>query len=94
MCRGTHNCTDAVHVVISHMFDCLMMTLPVDENDLKWLIPIMIISMNKDEQPMISGEVHMEYTVPELPVTDTIKVKFNTSELRKILTRYAYNINV
>ncbi|XP_032679772.1 uncharacterized protein LOC116848114 isoform X2 [Odontomachus brunneus] len=43
-------------------------------------------NFNKDEEPIISGEVHMEYTVPELPVTDTIKVKFDISELRKILT--------
>ncbi|XP_032679773.1 uncharacterized protein LOC116848114 isoform X3 [Odontomachus brunneus] len=86
LCRGTRNCMNAVHIVITHMFDCMVMALPVDENDLKWLIPIMIISVNKDEEPIISGEVHMEYTVPELPVTDTIKVKFDISELRKILT--------
>lgn len=94
MCRGIRNCMDAVHVVITHMFDCMVMALPVDENDLKWLIPIMITSNNKDEQPIISGEVNMEYTVPELPVTDTIKVKFDASDLRKILTRYARSINV
>lgn len=87
LCRGIRNCMDAVHVVITHMFDCMVMALPVDENDLKWLIPIMITSNNKDEQPIISGEVNMEYTVPELPVTDTIKVKFDASDLRKILNK-------
>lgn len=90
MCRGTRNCMDTVHDVIGHMFDCLVMALPLNEDDLKWLVPITIISVKKDEQSMVSGEVHMEYTVPELPVTDTIKVKFDTSELRKILRKYVY----
>ncbi|XP_025161452.1 uncharacterized protein LOC105183971 isoform X2 [Harpegnathos saltator] len=85
LCRGTRNCIDAVHIVISHMFDCLVMALPISEDDLNWLIPIIIVLVDKDEQPIVSGEVHMEYTVSELPVTDTIKVKFDISELRKIL---------
>lgn len=94
LCHGTRSCMDAVHVVISHMFDCLVMTLPVNEDDLNWLVPIIIISVDKDEQHVVSGEVQMEYTIPELPVTDIITVKFDASELRNILKTYVYNINI
>jgi hypothetical protein len=52
------------------------------------LLPIIIIASDKDDQPIVDGEVQMEYIVPELPVTDTITVKFNTSDLRKILLAY------
>lgn len=79
---------DAVHNIIGRMFDCLVIALPADENDLNWLIPIIIMATNKDEQPILSGEVQMEYTMPELPVTDTITVKFHVSDLRKILSVY------
>ncbi|XP_014468079.1 PREDICTED: uncharacterized protein LOC106741033 [Dinoponera quadriceps] len=94
LCRGTCSCMNAVHNVINHMFDCLVMALPVNEDDLNWLIPIIIISVNKDEQPTVSGEIHMEYTVPELPATDTIRVKFDASELRKILTNIIDQNNI
>lgn len=86
LCRGTRSCMDAVHNIIGRMFDCLVIALPADENDLNWLIPIIIMATNKDEQPILSGEVQMEYTMPELPVTDTITVKFHVSDLRKILS--------
>jgi hypothetical protein len=67
------------------MFDCLITTLSVDEDDLSWFIPIIIMTTMKKEQ---SGEVQMEYIVPELPVTDTITVKFHILTLKKILSAY------
>lgn len=79
---------DAVHNIIGRMFDCLAVALPANEDDLNWLIPIMIMATDKDGQPILSGEVQMEYTVPELPVTDTIIVRFQISDLRKILSAY------
>lgn len=88
LCRGTHNSMDAVHNIIGCMFDCLVVALPANEDDLSWLIPIIIMATNKEEQPILSGEVQMEYIVSGLPVTDTITVKFHTSDLRKILSVY------
>ncbi|XP_011703289.1 PREDICTED: uncharacterized protein LOC105459182 [Wasmannia auropunctata] len=85
LCRGTRSCMEAVHAIIGRMFDCLVVTLPANADDLSWLIPI-IITTTKEEEPIVSGEVQMEYTVSELPVTDTIRVKFHTSDLRKILS--------
>lgn len=72
------------------MFDCLIIALPVKEHDLNWLLPITI--MTNKEEPAVSGEVQMVYTVPELPVTDTITVKFQAADLRKILSAYVYSI--
>lgn len=79
---------DAVHAIIGRMFDCLVVALSANEDDLSWLIPIIIMTTDKEKKPIVSGEVEMEYTVPELPVTDTITVKFQTSDLRKILSVY------
>lgn len=79
---------DAVHAIIGRMFDCLVVALPASEDDLSWLVPIIIMAIDKEEQSIVSGEVQMEYTVSELPVTDTITVKFHTSDLRKILSVY------
>jgi len=89
LCRGTRSCMDAVHGIIGRMFDCLVVALSANEDDLSWLIPIIIMATNKEEQPIVSGEIQMKYTVSELPLTDTITVKFHTSDLRKILSVYA-----
>ncbi|XP_012527706.1 uncharacterized protein LOC105831827 [Monomorium pharaonis] len=86
LCRGTSSCMDAVHTIIGHMFDCLIVTLSANEDDLSWLLPIIIMATDKEDQPIVDGEVQIEYTVPELPVTDTIIIKFHTSDLRKILS--------
>ncbi|CAL1688395.1 unnamed protein product [Lasius platythorax] len=83
LCSGTSTCIDAVHATINRMFDCLIIALPAKEHDLSWLIPIII--MTNKEEPAVSGEVKMVYTIPELPVTDTITVKFQSADLRKIL---------
>ncbi|XP_029667448.1 centromere protein L-like [Formica exsecta] len=91
LCRGTSTCIDAVHATIIRMFDCLIIALPAKEHDLSWLIPIII--MTNKEEPSVSGEVQMVYTVPELPVTDTVTVKFQTADLRKILSAIMTNQN-
>ncbi|KYN01567.1 PREDICTED: centromere protein L-like [Cyphomyrmex costatus] len=85
LCRGTSSCMNAVHTIIGRMFDCLIVTLPANEDDLRWLVPIIITATNKDES-IVFGEVQMEYTVPGLPVTDVIKVKFHSSNLKEILS--------
>lgn len=94
LCRGTRSCMDAVHAIIARMFDCLITTLPAKDFDLRWLVPIIIMSANEEQQSIPEGVVQMIYTVPELPVRDTITVKFQTLELRKILTSYVHNVHV
>ncbi|KAL0103480.1 hypothetical protein PUN28_017616 [Cardiocondyla obscurior] len=85
LCRGTQSCMNAAHDIIGRMFDCQIVALPANEHDLNWLIPIIIMATDKEEQPILSGEVRMEYVVPELPVSDTITVTFDVVHLRKIL---------
>ncbi|KAH0953659.1 hypothetical protein HN011_004147 [Eciton burchellii] len=84
LCRGTRSCMDTVHFILGRMFDCLTIALPLNGDDLNWLVPIIIMS-NEEDQPVVSGEIKMEYTVPGLPVTDIITIKFQISDLRKIL---------
>jgi len=84
---------DAVHFILGRMFDCLAVALPLNGDDLNWLVPIIIMS-NEEYQSVISGEIKMEYTVPGLPVTDAIIVKFQISDLRKILMTYVCIIDI
>lgn len=89
LCRGIRSCIDAVHTIIGRMFDCSTITLPAMEDDLSWLIPIIIMpTSNSNGTPVDSGQIQMEYAVSQLPVTDTITVKFHISDLQKILTAY------
>jgi len=87
LCRGTRSCMDTVHFILGRMFDCLTIALPLNGDDLNWLVPIIIMS-NKEDQPIVSGEIKMEYIVPGLPITDIIIIKFQVSDLRKILMAY------
>lgn len=79
-----------VHTILSRMFDCMIVTLSTHEDDLLWLIPIVITPTTKKEQPKSKDEIHMEYKIPELPDTDTITIKFKILDLIKILTVYVF----
>lgn len=85
LCRGTRSCMKVVHSTLSRMFDCLIIKLPIEEDDLIWLLPIIIIPMSKEEYPSENEEVRLEYTVPGLPVTDTITITLYSSDLVEIL---------
>ncbi|KZC10841.1 hypothetical protein WN55_01540 [Dufourea novaeangliae] len=56
------------------------------EDDLIWLVPIVITPAIGEEHPKSTGEIRMEYKIPELPDTNAIIMKFQISELLKILT--------
>ena len=76
LCRGTVGAIRTVHNVLSHMFDCMIIALPVHEDDLIWLVPIIITPINKEKQTKSTDEIRMEYRIPELKNTDTITIKF------------------
>ncbi|XP_043799395.1 centromere protein L-like [Apis laboriosa] len=86
LCRSTQGTMGIVHTILSRMFDCMIVTLSAHEDDLLWLIPIVITPTTKEEQPKSKDEIHMEYKIPELPDTDTITIKFKILDLIKILT--------
>ena len=90
LCRSTQGTMGIVHTILSRMFDCMIVTLSAHEDDLLWLIPIVIIPITKEEQPKSKDEIHMEYKIPELPDTDTITIKFKILDLIKILTVYVF----
>ncbi|KOC66964.1 hypothetical protein WH47_12391 [Habropoda laboriosa] len=85
LCRGTRSAMGAVHNILSRMFDCMIITLPAQEDDLIWLVPLLLTPINEREHPKSTDEIHMEYKVPELPNTDTITIKFPILDLIKIL---------
>ncbi|XP_076668464.1 uncharacterized protein LOC143369006 isoform X1 [Andrena cerasifolii] len=86
LCRGTQSGMRTVHNIIGRMFDCMAIALPAQEDDLIWLVAIVITPTNKEEQPKSTDEIHMQYRIPELPDTDTIAVKFHVLDLIRILT--------
>ncbi|KAK2579356.1 hypothetical protein KPH14_008305 [Odynerus spinipes] len=104
LCRGIPTCMNAVHSTLSRMFDCLIIALRVKEDDLMWLLPIVMIPVNDEEYPKNTEEVRLEYVVPGVPKTDTIIVKLGSLDLVKILdviikdsgnnTRSIINLNI
>ena len=76
--------------MLSRMFDCMIIALPAHEDDLIWLVPIIITPADKEEQTKHTDEIRMEYKIPELENTDTITIKFLVLDLIKILTVYVF----
>ncbi|CAL7933930.1 unnamed protein product [Xylocopa violacea] len=85
LCRGGKNITQIVHNVLSRMFDCMFMTLPAREDDLLWLVPIVISPIGEGNQPKSTHEISLHYKIPELETDDGITVTFPVLDLVKIL---------
>ncbi|XP_076298404.1 uncharacterized protein LOC143217728 [Lasioglossum baleicum] len=83
LCRGTRSSMNAIHTLLSRMFDCVIIELSAQEDDLMWLIPIIITPTSNERHS--KGEIRMEYRIPGLPDTNAIVVKFQVSDLIKIL---------
>ncbi|XP_047366982.1 centromere protein L-like [Vespa velutina] len=85
LCRGTRTCMNVVHSTFNRMFDCLIIALPIEQDDLMWLLPIIILPTSEEKYPNDTEEVRLEYLVPGLSTTNTITAKFSTLDLIKIL---------
>ncbi|XP_063995192.1 uncharacterized protein LOC135172768 [Diachasmimorpha longicaudata] len=83
LCRGTKSAMKAVHITLGNMFDCHVVALPATEDDLKWLVPVVLQPSHKDDPPQ-KGEARLEYRVPGLPITDSITVKLEVADLTKM----------
>ncbi|OAD59737.1 Centromere protein L [Eufriesea mexicana] len=86
LCRGTRSAIGVVHNTLSLLFDCMIISLSVQEDDLIWLVAIVITPTNKEQYPKSTDVICMEYKIPELPDSDTITIKFKILDLIKILT--------
>ncbi|XP_076382398.1 centromere protein L [Megalopta genalis] len=84
LCRGTKSSMVVIHALLSHMFDCMIIELSAQEEDLIWLIPIIITPTNKKHSEHV-GEIRMEYRIPGLPDKNNVTVKVKVSALIKIL---------
>lgn len=69
-------------MTLGNMFDCHVVALPAAEDDLKWLVPVVLQQNSKDDPP--KGLARLEYRVPGLPITDTITVRFDVADLTKM----------
>ncbi|XP_054006791.1 uncharacterized protein LOC128891370 [Hylaeus anthracinus] len=86
LCRGTKSCMKIVHNVLGHMFDCMVVPLPALEDDLIWLVPIVIAPVNNEEHLKHTDKICMEYKMTKPSDTDTIILNFQVSDLIKMLT--------
>ncbi|KAL2737651.1 centromere protein L-like [Vespula squamosa] len=91
LCRGTRTCMNVVHSTFNRMFDCLIIALPIEQDDLMWLLPIIILPTSEENYPNNTEEVRLEYLVPGLSSTNTITAKFSTVDLIKILNAIMEN---
>ncbi|XP_029047373.1 uncharacterized protein LOC114878116 [Osmia bicornis bicornis] len=85
LCHGAQSTIRTVHNVLNLMFDCIIIGLHAQEDDLMWLVPIIITPTNNEEYPKDKDEIQMVYKIPELPDSDTITIKFTILDLIKIL---------
>ncbi|XP_076637044.1 centromere protein L [Colletes latitarsis] len=86
LCRGTKSGMNTVHNVLSLMFDCTVVALPVSEDDLIWLVPIVITPTNEEGHLKHTDKMCMEYKMTKPSDTDTITVHFQISDLIRMLT--------
>ncbi|XP_033211822.1 centromere protein L-like [Belonocnema kinseyi] len=86
LCRGTQNAMKTVHSIVSRMFDCTIVALPITDNDLKWLLPINLSPESNNSRKVKNELILLEYVVPRLPLTDTISVKFRVEDLKELWT--------
>ncbi|KAI4498841.1 hypothetical protein M0802_006016 [Mischocyttarus mexicanus] len=94
ICRGTRPCMNIVHSTFSRMFDCLIIELPIEQDDLIWLLAIIILPVEDDKNSKNSKkniDVKLEFTVPGLPINNTINVEFKRLDLVNILNAIIEN---
>lgn len=88
LCRGAQSTMKAVHQTLCHMFDCIITTVKATEDDLKWIVPIVLTAEESQTRETMKGDLKLEYTVPDLPVTETITVKFSVSDVSEMWKTY------
>ena len=88
LCRGTQSAMKTVHSIVSRMFDCTIVALPITDNDLKWLLPINLCPETIKKKKVQDDLILLDYVVPGLPLTDTISVKFRVQDLKDLWTAY------
>lgn len=76
------------------MFDCILVSLSATADDLSWLLPIIISPKIENDKTKINDEVSFEYTIPGLPLSENITIKFSLSNLIKLWGRYYIRINI
>ncbi|XP_076177704.1 uncharacterized protein LOC143151996 isoform X2 [Ptiloglossa arizonensis] len=93
LCHGTKSTMKIVHKTLGHMFDCIIIALNALEEDLVWLIPIVVSPTNEEEHPKRTDTISMEYKLTTSLDTDIIIIHFKISDLIRIVKMYAKDQN-
>lgn len=88
LCHGTKSTMKIVHKTLGHMFDCIIIALNALEEDLVWLIPIVVSPTNEEEHPKRTDTISMEYKLTTSLDTDIIIIHFKISDLIRIVKMY------
>lgn len=90
--RGLQTVTQAVHIILSQMFDCIITALPASQVDLMWLTVIILNSgdrvENRKSKQQTQRELILEYQVPGLPASELITVKLPLNSVLNLWSKY------
>lgn len=87
LCRGTPNTMRAVHTTINWMFDCTLLTLPANSEDLRWLLSIFFSPGGGYDEPNKQDKVELKFIIPGSSKSDAILVKFFIKDVIKLWKR-------
>lgn len=90
LCKGTKNTMKAVHITLGNMFDCTIVALSATEEDLKWLVPVVLQPSDEDEDIEQEGQARFEYKIPGEIMSNTIAAKYDISCLMDIWSAYVF----
>ncbi|XP_046427694.1 centromere protein L-like isoform X1 [Neodiprion fabricii] len=88
--RGLQGVAQAVHSTLSQMFDCTITAMPASQEDLMWLTTIVLnsdVAESRSTKKTAQYELILEYTIPELPASDLIKVKFPLKTMKTLWSK-------
>ncbi|XP_046744485.1 centromere protein L-like [Diprion similis] len=88
--RGLQGVAHAVHSTLSQMFDCTITAMPASQEDLMWLTTIILnseVAESRKTRKAAEYELILEYTIPELPPSDLIKVKFPLKTMKTLWSK-------
>ncbi|XP_058793864.1 centromere protein L-like [Phymastichus coffea] len=84
LCRGTVRTMRAVHAILGRMFDCMIVSLPTNAEDLAWLLPIFISPGGGQDTIKEHHEALLEYSVPGLHKSECLHIRFLIKDLMEL----------
>lgn len=79
--KGSEKITACVHDILQKLFDCVIVKYIFDQRDLQWLF---VISVDLEDRFTDSGNIELNFTVPQLTTKNTFSIEIEAEATRKI----------